>query len=317
MSRLGDAVHRTSLWLRRPLSRLGDSFRRSRFRLRRLFWDEIDPVVRGVVLSLLTVGVLLSVMGGALDLAGIWGSFPFSVNMVSSAAAACFGVPIALVVLQYLLHQQEEHSSRIRITHRAIAASTKMSELARRQTGDQGRRRVIQERLMDLRNPLRAEAHKLSALLAISAREVDKLDGLHATLNLLLNNLADIKATIPDQATRDAVATDLASTWRYLDEQLYPMSLDVGLPWIGPDVRPPASWDPWEYVDSYHYTVRRFLDSYRRMDDIEELRRELFEVTRIPMQMFRTMKSAEKLSYFVETVESELRQRLGLQPVNG
>lgn len=161
MSRLSDFVHRSRLRLSSTLpgkavirakSRLlghlypmADAARRTKLRFRRLFWNEVDPVVRGVVLCLLGLGAFLSIVGWALDVAGLWSDLPFSVNMASSAAAACFGVPIALVLLQYLLGQQEEHLGRIRLRRLVQVETSKMADFAWQQVGDLGTIRGCRE----------------------------------------------------------------------------------------------------------------------------------------------------------------------------
>lgn len=268
---------------------LRDDFRRMTLRLRRLFWNEVDPVVRGVVIGLLGTGLTMSTVGWVLDLTGKWSDLPFTVNMVSSAAAACFGLPIALVLLQYLLRQQEEHSGRIRLRRLAQSEAKKLSDFARRQVEDLGKVRNFREEV----DVLLRRAHT-------SSPRRDEEEGFDFK-GPLLRAFGELQEVVPDAAARTANAAQLASAWRYLDEQLRPMASDVGLQWLEPAVRPPASWNPWNMAESWEGTLRRSLifSRHRRRD-----------LTALMQQLTTAAAQAEELLDFAGTVEDQLRHRL-------
>lgn len=314
MSRLGEVVRRPFRWFGRRRTKFGSSFRRTKIHFHRLFWNEVDPVVRVVVLCLLAAGFVLAFAGVAMDLAGTWNSFPFSVNMVSSAAAACFGVPIALVVLQYLLQEQQEHSAKIKVVRRATAASAKLSDMAQQQAGDQDKVQASGQRLIGLRRQLRSEAKWLSTLSVVTEEDLEQ-KGLDRTTELVLLCLEDISAAFPDQATRDATAGDLVSTWKYLDEQLYPMALDAGLSWLGPGRSAPDNWDFWDVADvaKWRSIGRRFLKDLWDINDVEELRSRHSEMEKVSTEMIAEITRVRRALNFTSRVETELPRRLGFQ----
>jgi hypothetical protein len=63
-------------------------------------------------------GGLAAVAGVAADAAGFWSRFPFLTNLASSATAALFGIPIALLVLQRVSNLHEEARRRADLQHK-------------------------------------------------------------------------------------------------------------------------------------------------------------------------------------------------------
>ncbi|MDQ0664737.1 hypothetical protein QFZ35_003235 [Arthrobacter ulcerisalmonis] len=75
--------------------------------IRRSLNDELTALVRSLVWGLLATGALFFLAGLSLDLVGATRDYPFIVSMLSSATAACFGIPVALVAVRHLQRSQD------------------------------------------------------------------------------------------------------------------------------------------------------------------------------------------------------------------
>src|SRR5262245_33953951 len=68
--------------------------------------------VRRMAILMWTVGGLLAILGLAIDLDGGWADLPFLTNLISSLAGALIGIPFALLVVQRIVAQYLQRSSR-------------------------------------------------------------------------------------------------------------------------------------------------------------------------------------------------------------
>lgn len=71
------------------------------------FWKSVAPILRTTAYVSWSLGVVAFVLGLWGDSSGVWDDKAFLTNVVSSVATALFGIPIALIFLQYLVGHQE------------------------------------------------------------------------------------------------------------------------------------------------------------------------------------------------------------------
>lgn len=111
---------------------MGAGMAKGRWKWALAWWHELSRPVQILSLMLVGLGTVLVIHGISADVLGLWERMPFTVNIVSSVVAACFGIPIALVVLRYLLAAQEERSEKLRvfIEARSVAERIRRSALA-------------------------------------------------------------------------------------------------------------------------------------------------------------------------------------------
>jgi hypothetical protein len=70
------------------------------------FWKSVAPILRTTAYVSWSLGIVALVLGWWGDLQGLWDDKPFATNVVSSVTTALFGIPIALIFLQYLAAHQ-------------------------------------------------------------------------------------------------------------------------------------------------------------------------------------------------------------------
>src|SRR5438067_6629877 len=90
-------------------------------------WETVSPPLRTLAQAMMMTGGLAAVVGVAADAAGVWSRFPFLTNLASSATAALFGMPIALLVLQRVSKLQEEARERVDLQGQARRFAEKLS----------------------------------------------------------------------------------------------------------------------------------------------------------------------------------------------
>ncbi|WP_328539004.1 hypothetical protein [Streptomyces sp. NBC_00344] len=75
-------------------------------------WNSASKEVRFIGKTLPIAGGALLTAGIIFDLTHFWGEFSFLVNMTSSVAAACFGVPFVLLFLGWLTRKESDAADR-------------------------------------------------------------------------------------------------------------------------------------------------------------------------------------------------------------
>src|SRR5690242_14268063 len=91
----------------------------------RAWWSGYIFPLRALAIGLWTICVLVAAVGVWGDRAGWWSGRPFVTNVISSVVGACFGVPIALFVLQALTVTQArafEYQGAARTYQNALAS---------------------------------------------------------------------------------------------------------------------------------------------------------------------------------------------------
>lgn len=174
-------------------------------------WLETALSVKIAVIALLALGVLLTALGVAADLSSVWGDLPFSVNMVSGVASACFGIPVALVVLPYLLFLQQERTIRQK-THAAV------SEF----------RRLVDDYVRD-----EARYEEIGNLIQ-RVRKSFGGNSRNETKELLSLVLKSWYEAVPASHERPGLEAHISEQWKYLDSVIQPLIHQAGLPWLDP-----------------------------------------------------------------------------------
>jgi len=72
------------------------------------WWRDYNPALRAAAITLWLFGIAFAMLGALGDSRGWWAGRPFATNLVSSLVGACFGIPIALIVIQRLAANQLE-----------------------------------------------------------------------------------------------------------------------------------------------------------------------------------------------------------------
>jgi hypothetical protein len=106
-------------------------------------WRTVDGGIRKTTVLLWLLGSAMVILGVQGDERSWWSERPFLTNLVSSIAGACFGIPIALLVLQNLSSRQarilERHSTNrmgAKAAGRLLQSLQEIDQFVRRTTTD-------------------------------------------------------------------------------------------------------------------------------------------------------------------------------------
>ncbi|MFF5379437.1 hypothetical protein [[Kitasatospora] papulosa] len=224
----------------------------------RRWWRTTPPLIRRCSLALLIIGVLLAGAGLWLDHTNWWEGHSFFVNLVSSLTSLCFGVPTALLVLSHLGNAQADARRTLRAKDFARA------EIREFHTA------LI--RIFNVTNTA-ALASEVGSLLRDlhRLRQLRDTDGSAAAeflrdFNALLNVGRGPTRSYRQPTSWAAVSADrwqwrrietwhvrVETQWRVLSNEVRPMVVDCGLPWLQ---RSPAA--------AAEQAMRRLLNEDRR-----------------------------------------------------
>lgn len=232
--------------------------------LRRLFWQDLDPLVQTTALILLATGFILLLLGVLADATGFWGDASFTPNIFSALASACFGIPLALVVLRYVIDQQEEHSAKRAARRMALSTVDRMTLLASSIIHDQ---KLFEQGAAEIKEcawwksrmdstvwpsdwKMRYLAHVPGTTSAKSrALLVEKLK---EWMPRCLQAHEIFEQSLPPHPDRLPMYQELELNWRYLDEAVRPRLLENGLPWLDPETATKGRtlrWDPFPVAE--------------------------------------------------------------------
>lgn len=76
------------------------------------WWESRTFILRFLVLTLWPAGCIIMAIGLEGDGDGWWNNHPFLGNLATSAVGACFGIPFALLILQYIIEHQSQITER-------------------------------------------------------------------------------------------------------------------------------------------------------------------------------------------------------------
>lgn len=212
------------------------------------------------VLILVGVGALLMSLGFIADVRGFWKDASFSPSFLSSLTSACFGIPLALVVLRYLIEQQEERSARRAAQRLAVATARRMDDLADLLIRDKAALEEARSQIFvvflwrDNFDPFPgARQSRIGAFIPGTrsyrrrTRLLRKFD--EPTRSNLLRAYESLERAIVPHPERFQILQEMGFTWRYLDETVRPKFLESGLSWLDPETVAElrrVSWDPFE-----------------------------------------------------------------------
>ncbi len=238
--------------------------------LRRLFWQDLDPVVQRTALILAGIGALLMSLGLMADARGFWKDASFSPSFLSSLTSACFGIPIALLFLQYLLRYQEDYMERLRTSRLAKATAAELKVLVRsyvvnpdalvkasEEAISQG---LVLHYLLEKVPKLRPLTRLIPSASSTAADEIR--DGLQNVVDALAAAGNHLEEGIGAIETRevDVLEETIEATWKYLDEHIRLRASETGLPWLSSAVTAQGRsfrWDvskiPAEHADFPFY----------------------------------------------------------------
>jgi hypothetical protein len=181
-------------------------------------WRETSPGVRALCVTLWCAGVLATAAGLWGDATGWWDNKSFLANLASSTAGALFGVPFALVVIQYITARQADERERRDVTHQG-------AQLAR-------------ELATDARQLVRVETHPqavatLRAALRDARGAVERLAaGLDADPQPVSRAYALWNETVSSRTTTEVLLDRISVNWRSLKEDTRPRLQRIGVAWL-------------------------------------------------------------------------------------
>ncbi|WP_432246118.1 hypothetical protein ACRB8A_19745 (plasmid) [Arthrobacter sp. G.S.26] len=204
---------------------------------------------KALVLFLPLIGIFGLVIGWRFDLSGYWISAPFQLNIYSAGTTACFGIPLALVVLRSVTSYQEERTALLSAIRTAIAAAGELNERAGRLVApgtDINRLQhnlayahgAIQGLIRDVEKPANPRPGAL--------RFTEKLSDAAASVENAFNTFNGARISDVTRAT-----TELRQSRDLLVIIARPKLLTVGLRWMTPEMDyewGSLYWDPYEMV---------------------------------------------------------------------
>ncbi|MGV9364252.1 hypothetical protein [Amycolatopsis sp. NPDC003731] len=225
--------HRIKRQKQRETSLLGD------------IWNSTTRPLRLVASSIAGFGLILLAIGIAGDANDWFSSLPFLTNILSGITSACFGIPLALVFLQWLTSLQSEELRkrsimRLRIKlskefHTSICAparSGRFSDLEKLYDEYTKMSQPWQELVETLDDLARSSGHEY-----YSTEHIDE-DARAKKARVLLSEYLD-KLQAASELTREVLApepknwqTRVRTQWETLESSLRNESLQAGLNWI-------------------------------------------------------------------------------------
>ncbi|MFE6530508.1 hypothetical protein ACPZ13_00820 [Streptomyces sp. IPPR8] len=202
----------------------------------RRWWRTTPQLIRHFSIALLTLGALLAGTGLWLDHTNWWDGHSFLVNLVSSLTSLCFGVPTALLVLSHLGNAQADAR---RSRRAADFASAEIAEFHASLTSAFNTANVAA--LYSEVRTLASRLHQLSQLRdPDDSATVAFLNDFSALLKLVRTPLAYRSPTTwlglsADRLQRRRIEkwhVRVDTQWRVLSNEVRPMIMDCGLPWL-------------------------------------------------------------------------------------
>jgi hypothetical protein len=189
------------------------------------WWFSYSAGQRTLAVGLWIASAGLSIFGLYGDERGWWVTRPFATNLVSSAAGACFGVPIAIFVLQTLASRQSDLSERRRSIQVAARNATDLVTAA----------------ALPARLPDGPEGQEWLTAFIGAARDLERrcarsesatADGLDDCADLagMVSDLVDV-GMMPMEIT-DAAIAQVQLKWQILQGDVRERLADNGIGWI-------------------------------------------------------------------------------------
>jgi hypothetical protein len=181
-----------------------------------------------------TAGVAFLTFGLLRDARGSWAAWPYATNMFTALTGACFGIPLAIGVLQEIASQQADRAQ-WKITRRMLVVNVA----------------DISDSLHGAYRATLAELRAVSALMRhchlrpTSIYDSSEKGGSPSVLVLAeIRHLVDAHIELEDWMRKIAIDRQLANVlegqysaaWDFLDGQVRARLLESGAPWLPRDV---------------------------------------------------------------------------------
>jgi len=190
------------------------------------WWRDYNPALRAAAITLWLFGIAFAMLGALGDSRGWWAGRPFATNLVSSLVGACFGIPIALIVIQRLAANQLEMVERRSAMRHALRTMQDFIDTASRLVKHDPRTHHIQEPL--IRN-IREVHHGLQSAASKDEIGFAELKELERTAQ---KAEVEIGTWIPHYGEYQSLVHSCNSTWTLMSTDVRSRLSENGLPWL-------------------------------------------------------------------------------------
>jgi hypothetical protein len=211
----------------------------------RQIWSTTTRPLRMVALSIASIGIILLTIGIMGDINDWFSSLPFLTNIISGITSACFGIPLALVFLQWLTSLQGEELRKRSIMRLRVKLSREFqaSISAPVRSGDPDDLEALFLKYANTSQPWRTLDESLNELIRTapgeysSAIPCEENSSTRRARTLLESYLEELSAA--STLTRQLLEpepknwqTRVKTQWETLESSLRNESLQAGLNWI-------------------------------------------------------------------------------------
>jgi hypothetical protein len=234
-------------------------------------WRSVSPVLRLFAIWSFVVGLVLVALGTVGDIRGWWPHAPFLTNLASSVTGACFGIPVALVVLQRLAAVQSEVNDRNSVRRLLYRFAVRLDDAARRLTpfplSATGMEQLRSE-LRDAVGEILRHSAQDDGLVRVTAADRPAYVAAVRRLHDLIPALARHWPAFEEhhEAFLEALA-DFTVAASFLYEEIRPRAMEVDGRWLDPGLartlvdtyRASLHWPRFDHaaVDRYLVRLRR------------------------------------------------------------
>ncbi|WP_159619413.1 hypothetical protein [Arthrobacter zhaoguopingii] len=256
-------------------------------------WRNSGTLFKTLVVGLPPLGVVLVLIGWRLEIDGAWVRLPFLLNLFSAVVTACFGVPLALVLIRALTWHQEERV--------AVQEAARLGVVVAKLMNAQARGLVSSDK--DLLGAIQAFS-TARGLIGSAARRIRDEGGVALDDREFVWKVREAVQSASDAVYQFAELRrdygrqpiqELASSKDLLETVVRPQVLLAGLPWLPGDLFDKwhgLTWDPFAGAKDHgpynfgidtgenraHIVGRLMTDLKRRDTEMEEHYRCLMDV---------------------------------------
>ena len=184
-------------------------------------WRSFSLVLRRLAIVLWVAGIALLALGVLGDRLSWWSDRPFLANLVSSMVGACFGIPVAVLILQRLAAAQ--------------ADALEMRNAARLTIGTIEEMRWAADRLVF--KAAKTDTHSLltglSALVDSADLDAERVRHVRvADVKALEEKMHSLRALLPEKRQLETAAFAFESAWSFLKVSVRARLAELGMHWL-------------------------------------------------------------------------------------
>lgn len=274
-------------------------------------WRETPDGLKVLWLALWSVGVVLLGWGWWGDQAGFWSSRPFITNVFSSLTAVCFGVPLALILLQRLgLAQAEAVEARAAQRLAAVVVEDLVLAVPALRPGP----------MSDLRSA-EAELFKVERAAQEAIRQWDSSQDEECLRELrelvadgtLDKALADFRSAVRPGSRAVPAVAEVSAHWSFLNTTVRSRLMETGGTWLAPALA--AQIDHMvnlltadAYLDAWLRDLDMAVRRFRTTSDLSTALRQLWTQLEIGYEVAEAVRELDDL---VATASQVLRAPAG------